>query len=115
MTGTAILLFRTKIKTMQTIKLDRTGQRSLAFTGEQIADATTRDRDSFRWTTVRVFRTESGKIILGTGFYSCWDGERDSLSAESFSDLESMVSRIEETVPELAGQIAEKLNVTENI
>jgi hypothetical protein len=98
---------------MNAVKLSRSGKRPLAFNGEQIATATTKDHNSTRWTNIEVYETDQGMWIVGIANITCWQGERDSFSAEVFRDLDKAMSHIEETVPSLAPELAEDLNVKE--
>jgi hypothetical protein len=96
-------------------QLSRSGKRPIVFHGEQIGSSTTKGMNSTRWTNVEVYRTQSGKYIVGIADITCWQGERDSFSAEVFGTIDEAVSHIEETVPSLAEEIAEELGVSEVI
>lgn len=97
------------------IKLTRDGKRPLAFRGVKIAEDTTRDHNSTRWTKVHVYETDKGKVVVGIGYLSCWDGESARYTAEAFSSKEEAVSHIEEHAEPLAGDIADQLDVAERI
>jgi hypothetical protein len=100
---------------MKEIKLYRDGKRPLVFNGEEIASASTRDNNSTRWTRAEVYRSKSGKVIVGVAHLTCWQGERDSFQAAVFTTTEEAVSYIELEVPEIAPEIADALGVKETI
>jgi|SRR5260370_26081809 len=63
---------------MEEIKVTRSGKRPYArFWGEFIFQGSTRARDSTRWHTVRIFKTEKGYIV-GIAWIACHEDERDS-------------------------------------
>lgn len=95
--------------------LTRTNKRPLAFLGEEIASDSTRGLNSTRWQKCTVYRTNKGKIVVGIGNLTCWQGESDHYTAEVFTELDSALTHIEENVPSLAPEIASKLNVSETI
>lgn len=100
---------------MEKVTLTRTNKRPLTFIGEQLASESTKTLNSTRWQKCTVYRTESGKIVVGNGNITCWQGESDYYTAEVFADIESAMNYIEEHAAELAPELAKLLNVSETI
>ena len=97
------------------IKLTRTDKRPLVFSGREIASETTKTHDSNRWHNVKIYETNSGKIVVGIARITCWQGERDFYQAEAFASREAAISHIEEHAETLASELAEKLGVSERL
>ncbi len=100
---------------MEQTKLKRSGQRPLAFTGEQLLATDDKTLNSTRWTKVSVHKTKAGRFVVGVGHMTCWQGESDSYKAEAFDSLDDVISYIEENAPNLAGYAANALGVAEHI
>ena len=100
---------------MKQTTLTRSVKRPLVFIGALTASATTKEHDSTRWVNVEVYETEAGMWIVGIARITCWQGERDSFSAEVFTAPEKVVDYIEEEVASVAPEIAEKLNILEEV
>ena len=66
-------------------KIRRDGERALAFSGRIIGSADDKDHNSTRWTTVTIYRTASGRIVVEVEDRTQWQGESDHVRADSFS------------------------------
>jgi hypothetical protein len=69
---------------MDTITLNRTGDRQLQFTGEEIATATTRETEGYcenRWWELTLYRTDSGRLVGSVAYRTSWRGEHDTDTA----------------------------------
>jgi EXLDI family protein len=66
-------------------KIRRDGERALAFTGRIIGSADNKDHNSTRWTTVTIYRTESGRVVVEVEDRTQWQGESDHVRADSFA------------------------------
>ena len=74
--------------------IERDGQPDLRFTGERIAStANSADRghsdfsgSTGRWTTLRLYRTTSGKFVCHRIDHTQWQGEQDGHTAEVCAD-----------------------------
>ena len=66
---------------MSRITLTRTGNRPLAFDGEQIAASSSRHRDANRWHDLALYRTTNGNFVLSVDYNTIWQGERDHSDA----------------------------------
>lgn|SRR5438093_9298737 len=93
-------------------KLNRTNNRALVFVGEEIASATNRIKDSTRWDKVHVYKSTSGRYIVGIAQITYWDGERDHYIAESFGTMDEAIAFVErnENARPLAHQVRRQLN-----
>jgi len=100
---------------MTKVTLRRDGKRPLQFQGESIANDSTKTLNSTRWTKADVFKTKGGKYVVGIGHITCWEGESEHYSAESFETLEQVADYLEEQVPDLAPDITKALNVAETV
>jgi len=100
---------------MEELTLKRTGRRPLAFAGEILAEASTRLRDSTRWTTAKIFRTKGGKTVAGIAHMTCWQGEHDTYVAEAFDDDDGAITYVEANAPALADAIAKQLGIAERV
>jgi EXLDI family protein len=68
-------------------KIRRDGERALAFTGRIIGSADDKDHNSTRWTTVTIYRTESGRVVAKVHDRTQWQGESDHVRADSFGTV----------------------------
>src|SRR5438309_2011124 len=91
---------------MREIKLNRSNNRALAFHGMEVAYASTKQQRSTRWMNVRVFKTDRGEYVVGIANLTCWDGERDQLSAEKVRSTKDVITLIQQLAPDLAHVIA---------
>ena|SRR5215472_904749 len=95
-------------------KLQRTGQRLLAFHGQEIAYASNKTKEgetSYEWTTVRVFTNEDrGGYVVGIGHLTCMTGKRDVLIAEEIRTIKDAVKFVRQHKPELEQRIALQLD-----
>lgn len=66
-------------------KIRRTGERALAFSGRIIGKADNQGLNSTRWTTVTLYRTASGRVVVKEHYDSSWQGSSDHVRADSFS------------------------------
>lgn len=70
---------------MDEFKLTRTGQPPLAFAGELVAEASSKQHQGplqNRWHEVAVYRTQGGKWVGAVAFRTVWQGEDDRHTAE---------------------------------
>jgi hypothetical protein len=92
---------------MSTHILQRTGNTSLKFDGELIADSRPapasgkKGKDSKRWHELAIYKTTSGKFVLAVTYRSEWKGEQSHYSAEILTDVASVVAAIREYDPVL--------------
>jgi EXLDI family protein len=100
---------------MNEIKLNRTKKRAVVFMGVEIASCSTKDVGSTRWTKARVYRTNSGNIVVGSARLTLWEGEEDHYDAEVFENVEAAVAYTERKIPEIAAEIARQLGVVERL
>jgi hypothetical protein len=95
------------------IKLNRTGERAIAFMGEEIAIASTRDTSEetkTRWHTVRVFETDHGYNV-GLAFVTLWEGERDNYQVLKAKTKQQVLGIVRMHIPALDQAIADKLGI----
>lgn len=95
------------------IKLNRTGERAIAFMGEEIAIASTRDTSEetkTRWYTVRVFATDHGYNV-GIAFVTIWEGERDNYKVLKAKTKQQVLGVVRMHIPALDQQIADQLGI----
>jgi hypothetical protein len=95
------------------IKLNRTGERAIAFMGEEIAIASTRDTSEetkTRWNTVRVFSTDNGYNV-GLAFVTLWEGERDHYQVLKAKSKQQVLGIVHMHAPALDQKIADKLGI----
>jgi hypothetical protein len=95
---------------MTEIKLNRTGKRPLVFSGRSLASSTSKDRNSTRWVKAAVFANTKGSLIVGIGRLTCWQGESDHYSADTFSTTEQALVWLRKFASEVAEDIAEQLD-----
>src|SRR3990167_1105524 len=89
---------------MGKIKLPRTGDRPLAFAGEQIAAADSRQPQGpcqNRWYDLALYRTEGGTYVVAIGYRTQWQGELPRDQAHKCSDVAEAVAILRDTIPEL--------------
>jgi hypothetical protein len=67
-------------------KLNRTNNRALVFVGEEIASATNRIKDSTRWDKVHVYKSTSGRYIVGIAQITYW-AAREITTSPNLSEL----------------------------
>jgi len=75
------------------IKLDRTGESPLIFTGEKIAESTGKwhaGAEQTRWHSLAVYRTESGTLIAAAAYHTNWQGEADWSYASTASGPDAL-------------------------
>lgn len=90
---------------MQTITLNRTGDRPLKFAGEMITEADTRENQGpgqNRWWELALYRSDSGKYVLAIEYHSQWQGEHASHTAYVCDDAEDLTEAAK-AHPYLAG------------
>lgn len=95
------------------IKLNRTGERAIAFMGEEIAVASTRDTSEetkTRWHTVRVFQTDNG-FKVGVAYVTIWEGERDNYLVLKAKTKPQVLGIVRMHVPALDQKIADELGI----
>ena len=100
---------------MTEIKLNRTGQRPVVFIGKQLASASSKDHNSTRWVKVEVFENQKGSLIVGVGHLTCWQGESDHYTVNTFKTKDQVMDWVEEVASPVAEAIAEQLGAVEVI
>ena len=73
-------------------KIRRDGERALAFSGRIIGIADNKDHNSTRWTTVTIYRTASGRIVVEVEDRTQWQGESDHVRADSFKTVSEAIN-----------------------
>jgi EXLDI family protein len=73
-------------------KIRRDGDRALEFSGRVIGEGSDWTHNSTRWTTVTIFRTAGGKIVVKLHDRTQWQGESDTIRAESFRTVSEAIS-----------------------
>ena len=73
-------------------KIRRDGERALAFSGRIIGQADDKSHNSTRWTTVTIYRTASGRIVVEVEDRTQWQGESDHVRADSFATATGAIS-----------------------
>jgi hypothetical protein len=77
--------------------LTRTGNRPLAFEGEQIAHESTQivnGKDHNRWHEITLYRAASSKFVIHIAYRTQWQGELDHDDAEAFNNTDEMIEWI---------------------
>jgi hypothetical protein len=95
------------------IKLNRTGERAIAFMGEEIAIASTRDTSEetkTRWYTARVFETDRGYKV-GIAYVTIWEGERDNYMVLKAKTKQQVLGIVRMHIPALDQKIADQLGI----
>ena len=105
---------------MQQFKLTRSGKRPLVFTGKILSEHNFIDDSSdgpISYQTVRVYQTQAGSFVVELyDFPAGGDaGIRLNPLGEVFDSAEKAVSFIENKMPTNAGDVAEDLEVSEQI
>lgn len=101
---------------MQQVKLNRTGQRPVAFIGKQLASANSHNhQNDTRWVKVEVFENSKGSLIVGVGHLTCWQGESDSYTVNTFKTKDQVMDWVEEVASPVAEDIAGQLGAVEVI
>jgi hypothetical protein len=95
------------------IRLNRSGQRPLAFMGVEVASATTKHKQSTRWWTVRVFRSDDG-YVAGIGHLTCWEGERDEYWVDKAKNQTGVLASVQRRIPALVRDVADQLRGARN-
>lgn len=85
---------------MDTFCIERTGDRPLRFTGQKLADQSSRAKGKQEWTEVRFYRTDTGCYVAETVGRSARPGRIDRRSATVSYDPEAMVASLRHTSPE---------------
>ena len=70
---------------METITLERTGERNLRFKGEMLGSASSHwinGVEQNRWTEYEIYKTETGKYVVAITHVTCWQGEVNGYQAE---------------------------------
>ncbi len=73
-------------------KIRRDGDRALEFSGRIIGEGSDWTHNSTRWTTVTIYRTAGGKIVVKLHDRTQWQGESDTIRAESFRTVSEAIS-----------------------
>ena len=73
-------------------KIRRDGDRTLEFSGRIIGEGSDWTHNSTRWTTVTIYRTAGGKIVVKIHDRTQWQGESDAVRAESFRTVSEAIS-----------------------
>ena len=83
------------------MKIERTGQRSLEFEGEQLAETSTKNhagKERNRWHELSVWKTQSGKFVAAVSYRTQWEGEAGYDDALVFDSLEQVATLFEEYI-----------------
>ena len=73
-------------------KIRRDGERALAFSGRIIGEGSDWTHNSTRWTTVTIYRTESGRVVTNVHDRTQGQGESDHVRADSFATASGAIS-----------------------
>jgi len=87
---------------MDKIKLTRTGKTPLEFSGEQIAEASTKwaaGKEQNRWHEITVYRTKGGKYVAHVEYCTQWQGELGHSEAEPVDSLEAVAYFLQDYIP----------------
>lgn len=96
---------------MEEQRLNRTDQRPLVFLGEEVGFASNKaDPKQSRWTNLRLFIKNTGEYVLGAARLTCWDGERDQLTANKFKTLRDALRFVEREYPELSDVLSHDIH-----
>jgi hypothetical protein len=83
------------------MKVQRTGSRPLEFDGEELAQESGRilnGKERNRWHVITVWKTTSGKFVVGVQYHTQWEGESDWRDAMIFDDLNQSATFLEEYI-----------------
>ena len=70
---------------MESITLERTGERNLRFKGKMLGSASSHwinGVEQNRWTEYEIYKTETGKYVVAISSITCWQGEVNSYQVE---------------------------------
>lgn len=70
---------------MESITLERTGERNLRFKGKMLGSASSHRINGVeqnRWTEYEIYKTETGKYVVAISSITCWQGEVNSYQVE---------------------------------
>ena len=84
---------------MLRITLTRTGNRPLAFDGEQIAASSSRHRDANRWHDLSLYKTSNGNFVLSVDYNTIWQGEMDYSDAVIVDSADAVAQVLRTTDP----------------
>ncbi len=73
-------------------KIRRDGDRALEFSGRIIGEGSDWNHNSTRWTHVRIYRTSGNRIVVKIHDRTQWQGESDTVRAESFKTVSEAIS-----------------------
>lgn len=71
---------------MKTLRIQRDGDLDLQFRGELIGSGLTWRHQNTRGTDIRIWRTESGRYVVGSHRWSQWQGESSRFDAAVCDD-----------------------------
>jgi len=80
---------------MQEFKLERDGEKTLAFTGELLAEVSSRTysgETQNRWTEIKLYRTKAGVLVVQEVGNTTWQGEHDRHSATICDDEDAVIA-----------------------
>ena len=81
--------------------VSRTGQRSLSFDGESLAQANSKDhagKQRNRWHEIGVWQTATGKFVVSVAYHTQWEGEADFDDALCFDTKDQVATLLEEYI-----------------
>jgi hypothetical protein len=87
---------------MSTITLTRTGQRPLAFDGEEQFRATSRARSGpaeTRWWELVIYRTADARAVMELNYLSQWETETEWSTAAVYPTMEALFDALEQHNP----------------
>jgi hypothetical protein len=88
---------------MAEIRLTRTGDAPLVFSGKEVAQAAGPRRsgrqEQTRWTDLTVYRTEGGKLVAEIVYRSTWQGESDEHRAIVCDDERGLIDALRDYHP----------------
>jgi len=86
---------------MEEIKLNRTGQRPIAFIGTEIFNGSTKEYNSTRWERVRIFETDKGDYKVGIAKMTYFEEETNAYEVTTFKDKDKVISFVIKEVPDI--------------
>lgn len=84
---------------MESIILQRTGDRTLNFTGESLANASTQQHQGpceNRYWDLELYRTQSGQYVIAICYRTRWQGEHDTDAAIKVAAPADLVAALDE-------------------
>jgi hypothetical protein len=93
---------------MEEMTLERTGQRPLAFEGEEITSASSRivaGKECHRWHQVNVYKTKGGKVVVAVAYRTCWKGELEYQDAVVLDGVDEAATFMENYIPPNTGTV----------